>query len=529
MALDFEAIKTAEDGLDVGPRIAQYASEGWESIPENDRDARLKWWGVFYRKQTEGFFMMRIRIPNGMATSEQIRTIGEIANTYGRGAIDITTRQQVQLRWLAIADIPTILERLKEAGLVTLQTGMDSIRNVIGCSAAGVTPHELFDASGVVREFTDMFVGNRAFTNLPRKFNVTITGCLDNCTTPETQDLALIPATRTVDGATIVGFNVIVGGKMGSGGYRVATPLDVFVEPHEAARVAAEIVGIFRDHGSRAARNHQRFAFLVEEWGIPRLRYELENRLERSLMRAGADARNAGTTDHIGIWREAEQGMNYLGLLVPVGRTNGKHFVDLAALADRYGKGEVRFTIGQNVILPHVSDADLPQVVAAPLLKDLRYDPSNFARGTVSCTGKDFCALALIETKTYALDLASAIEKNGASPKKPISVNWSGCPAGCGSHQAADIGFVGRQTRVDGKIIDAVDVYVGGSAGPGAVPGMKVMENVPCAELPNLVGFLSRYGDYKDLRTQLLALAVPAAEAVEAVTTAEHILEGTAN
>ncbi|TAK78030.1 MAG: ferredoxin--nitrite reductase [Dehalococcoidia bacterium] len=512
MALDFEEIKATEDGLDVGARIERYASEGWESIPEDDRDARLKWWGVFYRKQTPGLFMMRIRIPNGIATNEQLEALGQIANEFGRGAIDITTRQQVQLRWLRIEDVPEILRRLKEVGLVTLQTGMDNIRNVVGCSAAGVTPNELFDASGVVREFTEIFVGNRAFTNLPRKFNVAITACLDNCVMAETQDLALIPATKEIGGRVLPGFNVLVGGKMGSGGYRIASPLDVFVEPHEAPRVAAEVIAIFRDYGSRQARNRSRFAFLVEEWGEARLRDELEDRLERPLARAGADARNAGTTDHVGVWRQASPGMNYVGLLVPVGRTSGKHFIELARLSKRYGKGEARFTIGQNILVPHVSDKDLTHVLESELLKELPYAPSTFARGTVSCTGKDFCALALIETKTYALDLVAAIEKERASPKRPISVNWSGCPAGCGSHQASDIGFVGRQTRVDGKVIDAVDVYVGGSSGPGAVPGMKVMENVPCTELPKLVGFLSQYGDYQHLHKQLQQLAAtPAA------------------
>src|SRR3990170_464731 len=163
-----EAIKAERDGLDVGADLPQYAREGWEAIPDDDRDTRLKWWGIFYRKQTPGHFMIRVRIPNGIATAEQVRAIGEI---------------------------PRILERLRAVGLVTLQTGMDNVRNVVGCPVAGLTPNELFDASPVAREFTSMFVGDRAFTNLPRKVNVTITGCLDNCAHAETQDIALVPAT----------------------------------------------------------------------------------------------------------------------------------------------------------------------------------------------------------------------------------------------------------------------------------------------------------------------------------------------
>src|SRR5437764_5364856 len=225
-----EQIKSERDGLDIGESIPRYAEQGFEAIEEGDVE-RLKWSGLFVRKHTPGHFMMRIRIPNGLTTAAQVRTLGTLANQYGRGVADITTRQQLQLRWLTIGDIPTVLERLRGVGLVTLQTGMDNIRNVVGCAVAGLTRNELFDASPVARAFTEAFVGDRAFTNLPRKFNVAVTGCRDNCTHTETQDLALVPATR----GDVVGFHVLVGGKNGSGGYRIATTLDVFVEPEDAA------------------------------------------------------------------------------------------------------------------------------------------------------------------------------------------------------------------------------------------------------------------------------------------------------
>jgi ferredoxin-nitrite reductase len=510
-----EAIKAERDGLEVGADIGRYASDGWESIPDDDLNTRLKWWGVFYRKQTPGHFMMRIRIPNGIATAAQLRAIGEIADTYGRRTVDLTTRQQLQLRWIRIEAVPDIVERLREVGLVTLQTGMDNIRNVVGCPVAGITPNELFDAAPVAREFTDMFVGNREFTNLPRKVNVTITGCLDNCAHAETQDIALVPA-RSDDGTT--GFNLLVGGKMGSGGYRVATSLDVFMPPEDGACIAAEVVRLFRDHGAREARNHARLAFLLEEWGVERFRAELESRVGRPLARAGVDARHDTSTDHIGVWRQAEPGLNYVGLLVPVGRMSGTDLIELATLSEQYGTDEVRLTVGQNAIVPNVPDAKLPALQAEPLLQTLRYDPSPVARGTVSCTGKDFCALALIESKGYALDLVEALEHSGITSSRPISVHWSGCISGCGNHQAADIGFVGRQSRVDGKVIDAVDVFVGGSSGPGAVPGVKVMENVPCADLPRLVPFLVRYGDFKHMREQLHALEAGAPAATTGAT-----------
>lgn len=515
-----ESIKAARDGIDVGADLPAYARDGWESIPDDDRDARLKWWGIFYRKQTPGHFMLRIRIPNGIASAEQLRVLGAIAEEHGRGTLDLTTRQQVQLRWIEVERIPEILTRLRDVGLITLQTGMDNVRNVVGCAVAGLTSGELLDASPVVREFTSLFVGNRAFTNLPRKVNVTITGCLDNCTHAETQDIAMVPATVAPDGEPVAGFNVLVGGKIGSGGYRAATPLDVFVQPSEAAAVAAAIVELFRDHGSRDARNKARLAFLIDAWGAPRFRAELEARLGRTLPAAGLDARHAAATDHIGVWRQHAPSLNYVGLAMPTGRATGAQIIELARLADRYGSGAIRLTIGQNAIIPDVPDAALPRLLEEPLLQQLRYDPSPVARGTVVCTGKDFCALALIETKTYARELITAIERTGAATR-PLSVHWSGCPSGCGNHQVSDIGFVGKQTRIDGHVVDAVDVFVGGASGPDAVPGMKVMENVPCAELPRVAEFLVRYGDFKELRAQLKALEGHAVSAPAAPVTVD--------
>ena len=231
-----EEYKREKDGLDILHDLPRYAAEGWQAITDGDKE-RLKWAGVFFRRQTPGHFMMRLRIPNGIMTAMQLRTLGEISAEFGKGFADITTRQQIQLRWFTINDVPRIWDQLSAVNLISLQTGMDNIRGVVGCPVAGLTPNELFDASPVAREFTDQFVGNKAFTNLPRKFNVTITACKEVCTHAESQDLALTPALKEIDGAQVDGFNVAVGGKLGSGGFRIASPLNVFVTPSEAAAV----------------------------------------------------------------------------------------------------------------------------------------------------------------------------------------------------------------------------------------------------------------------------------------------------
>jgi len=499
-----EELKARKDGLDVGADIPRYARLGLESIEEGDLD-RLKWWGVFIRKQTPGHFMMRLRIPNGVTTADQLRAIGGLANRMGRGLVDITTRQQVQLRWIRIQDVPEILDRLLDVGLVTLQTGMDNIRNIIGCPAFGLTPNEVLDASAVARAFTAMFVGNKAYTNLPRKFNVGITGCRENCTHSETQDIALVPAVKTSGLDEVKGFNVLVGGKNGSGGYRVASSLDVFVRPGEAAEICSAIVLVFRDHGARDARNKIRLAFLLDEWGEARFREAVETRVGRRLETAGADQRLARSTDHVGVFRQKQPGLNYVGLLVPVGRATGDQLLELARLSEHYGTGESRLTVDQNVIIPNVPDARLGQMTAEPLLKALRYDPPGVLRGLVSCTGVEFCNLAVIETKSRALEVARALERK-VPATKAVRIHWSGCPAGCGNHTVADIGLLGTRTKVDGKVVDAVDIFMGGAAGPQASQGVKVLESVPCDELPRVLEGLVRFGEFDRVRRQIRLL-----------------------
>jgi ferredoxin-nitrite reductase len=486
-----ELIKAEKDGLNTVKDLPEFAQQGWESISEANLE-RLKWTGVFFRKHTPGFFMMRVRITNGIANVDQLRTLAGIAAEYGRGRLDITTRQQIQLRWLTIDIIPSVLARLAEVGLTSLQTGMDNVRNVIGCPVAGLTPTELFDAAPVGRQFTAMFVGDKAFTNLPRKFNVTITGCRDNCTHAETQDLAMVPAIKLADDMEVKGFNVFVGGKLGSGGYRIASALDIFVQPEEAAELCRAIVLVFRDHGLREARNKARLAFLLEQWGVAKFRQEVERMMGRTLPSAGVDARSKRSTDHVGVFRQKGQGLNYVGLSVPVGRLASAQLFQVCTLSERYGQGEVRLTPGQNLIIPHVPDHMLGNLTAEPLLQELRYDPSELMRGLVSCTGIEFCNLAVIETKQRALDITRVLEQK-LSATKPITIAWSGCPAGCGNHHVADIGLQGSKTKVDGRVVDAVTIFVGGKSGQGARLATKIMDDVPCDQLAAILDQLVRY------------------------------------
>jgi ferredoxin-nitrite reductase len=480
-----EEYKKEKDGLEVLNDLPRYTREGWEAITDGDRE-RLKWLGVFFRRQTPGHFMMRIRISKGISNSVQLRNIAEIGQEFGKGFIDITTRQQIQLRWFKINQVMEIWDRLQSVGLLSLQTGMDNIRNVVGCPVAGITPNELFDAAPVAAQFTNAFLGNQEYTNLPRKFNVAITGCLENCIHTATQDIALTPAIKEIGGTTLQGFNVAVGGKQGSGGFRPASSLDVFVPPDEAAELCRQITLAFRDHGFREARNKARLAFLIDAWGVERFRQEVERRVGHPLLGAGKDSGWDERTDHIGIFPQKQPGLNYAGLAVPVGRISTDQLLEAARLADIYGNGEMRLTISQNLIIPNISDENLTAFQVEPLLQELRHDSSEVMRGLVSCTGIDYCHFALIDTKGLATQAAHYLEKR-LGHTGPLTIHWSGCPNACGNHAVADIGLLGKKVKINGKIVDAVDVFLGEKLAATAGPSVKSLENVPCDQLPQFL------------------------------------------
>lgn len=474
------------DGLRILELLPQIIPRGTESLTPAEKEL-LKCLGVFYRRPTPGKFMMRIRMPNGFARAEQLRAIAELSRRLGNGAVDITTRQQIELRGFSLDSVPEIWEKLRGVELRSLQTGLDNVRNINGCPLAGANPHELLDASPVVQDLDRIIVGeqgNREFTNLPRKFNITVTGCPDNCTHAESQDIALVPARK----AGRNGFNVLVGGKMGSGGFTVASPLNVFVEAFQAAPVVVELIKIYRDHGPREARAKCRFAFLVEEWGLSRLRAELIERLDHELAFQGRDMRSSAHADHLGVSRQSQEGLRAVGLCVPTGRVNPEQLDELARLAAIYGNEEIRLTTAQNAIIPHIPADAVGGLLAEPLLKQFSPRPSPFLRNMVACVGTDYCNLALIETKSRAVALSEALDKTLGSGGNPLTIHWSGCPAGCGNHQAADIGFRGFKTKREGTLVDAVAIYAGGQTGPHAVAGEEILETVPCDEnLPEVV------------------------------------------
>ncbi len=480
----FEKIKAEKDGLAVKADLEHFAEIGWEAMDEGDRDYRLKWLGVFFRPVTPGKFMLRLRIPSGILTSGQMRVLAEIVQRYGDdGNADITTRQNLQLRGIRIQDIPDIFDKLKGAGLTSVQSGMDNVRNITGSPVAGIDADELIDTRGLIRKVQDMLTnngeGNPSFSNLPRKFNIAIAGCRDNSVHAEINDIAFVPAYKNGN----LGFNVLVGGFFSAKRCEAAIPLNAWVDPRDVVAICQAILIVYRNHGLRANRQKARLMWLIDEWGIEKFRAEVEKQLGFPLQTAAEkDEILWDKRDHIGIHAQKQPGLNYVGLHVPIGRFYASQMFDLARLAEVYGSGELRLTVEQNVIIPNVPDSRLAPLLKEPLLNQFTIDPQPLERALVSCTGSQFCNFALIETKNRALALIRELDAELYCPR-PVRIHWTGCPNSCGQPQVADIGLMGTKVRKDGQTVEGIDLYMGGKVGKHAELGTCVKKSIPCDDL----------------------------------------------
>lgn len=480
----FEKFKAEKDGLLIKHELDQIAQIGWEAMDETDRDHRLKWLGIFFRPVTPGKFMMRLRMPAGILTSQQMRVLAEIVQRYGDdGNADITTRQNLQLRGIRIEDVPDIFRRLREAEMTSVQSGMDNVRNITASPVAGLDADELIDVRDLVRQVQDMITnsgeGNLEFTNLPRKFNIAIEGGRDNSVHAEINDIAFVPA--FLNGR--LGFNVLVGGFFSAKRCEAAIPLDVWVAPDDVVVLCRAILEVYRDHGLRANRQKARLMWLIDEWGLDQFRSAVEQQLGQALTAAAPeDEMDWEKRDHIGIYRQKQVGLNYVGLHVPVGRLYAPQMFELARLAEVYGNGEIRLTVEQNVIIPNIPDSRLSAFLQEPLLQTFTIDPAPLVRSLVSCTGSQFCNFALIETKNRALALVQELAQE-VELARPVRIHWTGCPNSCGQPQVADIGLMGTKTRKDGKTVEGADLYMGGQVGKDAKLGTCVQKSIPCDDL----------------------------------------------
>ncbi|KAH9316092.1 hypothetical protein KI387_024719 [Taxus chinensis] len=464
-----------------------------DKVDKDDVDVRLKWLGLFHRRKHQyGRFMMRLKLPNGVTTSSQTRFLASVIQEYGTdGCADITTRQNWQIRGVVLKDVPAILKGLEEVGLSSLQSGMDNVRNPVGNPLAGIDPHEIIDTRSYTKDLTDYIIsngkGNPSVTNLPRKWNVCVVGTHDLFEHPHINDLAYIPAIK--DGK--LGFNLLVGGFFSPKRCAEAVPLDAWVTADDIVLACKAILEAYRDLGTRGNRQKTRMMWLIDELGIEGFREEVVKRIPGGKLERAAEKDMLDTTwerrNYLGVHPQKQEGLNFVGLHVPVGRLQAEDMLELARLAEEYGTQELRLTVEQNLIIPNVPTDKVQALLQEPLMKTFSPCPPLLMSTLVACTGTQFCGQAIIETKARALKITEELDRTMNVPTS-VRMHWTGCPNSCGQVQVADIGFMGCMARDENKKpCEGVDIFLGGRVGADSHLGEIIHKGVPCKNLVPVV------------------------------------------
>jgi sulfite reductase (ferredoxin) len=511
-----ERLKAAKNPWEAWDEVRQFAREGRESVLPEWASMYFKWWGIYTQgdglgvtggvggegKATE-YFMMRIALPNGILTSAQLRVIGELTKKHARNLADITTRQNIQLHWLTIESLPEIVDALTAVGLSPKGACGDVVRNVTGCPLAGLDGHEIIDASPLAVEVAHKLTANPEFYNLPRKFKISVTGCPLWCSYPEINDVALTAIKRIVDGKEEIGYTLRVGGGLSTEPH-LAVRIPAFIRQDQALAVVRATAEIFREQQElRENRTRARIKYLFMRFG-----WTAESFLEALQERLGYKLDPSPVSedvvpddvyrDHIGIAPQRQAGLSSVGASVLRGRVSGDQLLQLAELAERYGTGELRTTIMQNIIVVNVPNAKTADLVVALNTMGLQVDVSAFWRGAIACTGTEFCKLAIAETKGFSKWLVSEMEERLPGFDQQIKLHVTGCTNSCGQHWIADIGLEGKKIKKNGKMVDAFYFCVGGAVGKFAATGRPLGYRAAADEVPEAIERLLR--GYLDAR-----------------------------
>jgi len=501
-----ERLKAAINPWAAQAEIDRFGREGWDSIPPEWLNMYFRWWGIYTQgdgvgavggKGGEGkavpYLMLRIRIPNGLLTSRQLTTIADVAERYARGVADITVRQNIQLHWIRIEDLPAVIRALSDVGITTLGACGDVTRNVTGCPVAGVDADEIADASPLAQAATDMLNGSPDFYNLPRKFKISITGCRVWCSYPEINDVALTALRHPYTG--LPGFSLRVAGGLSTDPH-LAPRLDAFIPWHQALAVVKGVAEIFRDSDvlrQNREKARLKFLFLQHGWTAERFQAELERRLGEKLEPGVPEfAPEDIYRDHVGIHPQKQDGFAYVGIAVLRGRVQAAQLRALAALALRYGSGDLRTTGMQNLLVLNVPRPRAEELGREVEGLGLRLEGSPFWRGTIACTGSEFCKIALTETKGFARHLVDDLEARLPGFEQHLKIHVTGCPNSCGQHWIADIGLEGKKTKVDGQMVDAYYFCVGGAVGAHQATARPVGYRTAATEVPAAIERLLR-------------------------------------
>jgi sulfite reductase (ferredoxin) len=477
-----EENKRNDDGLNVRQRIIDvYSKYGFDSIDPADLRGRFRWYGLYTQRRPgidggktavlepeeldDRYFMLRIRIDGGQLSNDQLRVIAYVSRRYARGTADVTDRQNIQLHWVEIENVPEIWEALEAVGLSTTEACGDTPRVILGCPLAGIDADEIIDGAPEIAAITSRYIGDSAFSNLPRKFKTSISGCAAQCAIHEINDVAFV---GVVNAQGEAGYDLWVGGGL-STNPMLGKRLGAFVRPDQVAEVWAGVTGLFRDYGYRRLRHRARIKFLVSDWGPEKFREVLEKEYLGYALPDGPapGAPRDGIRDHVGVHAQRD-GNCYVGFAPTVGRVSADTLDVIADLAGRYGSGRVSTTTEQKMVILDVPPERTDELVAELAAAGLPARPSAFRRHTMACTGIEFCKLAIVETKARAADLISELERRLPDFSVPVTINVNGCPNSCARIQTADIGLKGSLvTGADGQQVEGFQIHLGGSLGGG--------------------------------------------------------------
>ncbi len=516
-----ERLKLAKNPWEAWDEVRLFAREGRGSVLPEWTGLYFKWWGVYTQgdglgvtggKGGEGnasdYFMMRVGLPNGLLTSQQLHVMADLTEKYARGVADITTRQNIQWHWLTIEALPEIVDALHAIGLSPKGACGDVVRNVTGCPLAGIDGHELLDASPLALEIAQKLTANPKYYNLPRKFKISVTGCPIWCSYPEINDVALTALKRVKDGREEIGYSLRVGGGLSTEPH-LAVRLNAFI-PQDMAYAAVEAVcDIFREQDAlRESRTHARikYLFMKHGWTAEQMLAAIESKLGYSFdpCEEGPIAEDV-YRDHVGIHQQKDPKLSYIGATVLNGRLNPVQLHELASLAESYGDGHLRATIGQNIVLVNIPNEHVHKVATGIRELGLQVEPTVFFRGAVACTGTEFCKLAIAETKGFNQWLVGELEERLPEFDQQLRLHVTGCTNSCGQSWIADLGLEGKKIKKEGRMVDAFYFCVGGALGEHAGIARQIGFRAAAEDCPEAIerllrGYLAERSEGENLR-----------------------------
>ena len=554
-----ERLKRAKNPWEAFEELRRFSRQGFSAIPPEWLGTYLRWGGVYTQGDGGGvvggqngegkalpYFMVRIRIPNGILRGGQLRAIAELSRRFGRGVADITVRQNIQLHWVTPEALPEVLETLEQHGLTTLGACGDVVRNITGCPVAGVDADEICDPSPLAVEASRLLAGNAEFYNLPRKFKVSLTGCRAWCSYPEINDVGLTAVTRNSCGQLETGFSLRVGGGLSTDPH-LGLRLNAFVRWNQVVAVIRGVTELFRE--SASLREHRerarlKFLFLREGWTAEAFQCELEQLLGFQFDPAEPELPPQEVyRDHVGIHPQKQEGFCFVGAAVLRGRVGWEQLQATAELSERFAAGELRTTAMQNLLIVNV-----PHRNAGALAKELDtigfpVEASPFVRGAIACSGTEFCKLAITETKSFSRWLTEELDDRLPGFDQDLKLHVTGCPNSCGQHWIADIGLEGKKLKVNGAFVDAYYFCLGGAVGSFQTIARPVGYRCTAQQVPdaierllrryratrepgeNLRRFFARHSN-DELRQFLAGENVEAVERDQPTAPAPHAVEG---